>query len=150
MLRKSDLLLLKRLVRFWQKKLGLCQWTGSVGWDTGGALAKDTEAEIEWDPHSLTFRILFSPSLDFTNLNVTIVHELLHLIDWSAEDSLQEHWKDCRGFAYKEWQRAHDVAVTHIARAFVAQAGGGPVEVLVKLEAELARRDKKQAKERGR
>ena len=140
MLRNSDLLLLKRLVRFWQRKLGLTQWAGSVAWDTGGVLKQNIDAEIEWDPDHMTFRILFSPGLNFTNLNITIVHELLHLADWQAENELQEHKAECPGFAYGAWSRIHDIAITHVARAFVAHCGTGPVEITVRLEAEIARK----------
>lgn len=78
---------LDRQMRFWQKRLGLEEWSLAVQVVRQSALDKHTWGNAEWDPETRTGLIKVLDPRDYNlkgrelshDMECTIVHELVHI-----------------------------------------------------------------------
>lgn len=123
--KNSELVKYQELVAAWQQRLGLERWKIDV------KIAEEPmEAFAECNPSSQYefATITFSPSLDPTQIDATVVHELLHIltkdIDQLVEDARAQLHPQASFQVEKRYDHALESFVDRLAQRIVEIQSG--------------------------
>jgi hypothetical protein len=91
---EANLNSLKRLGKYWQRKLGLLDWTINFVFDE---LPENGQGSCTWDAHIQEATVRISPTLAIAKysdggIEATLIHELVHIVlqGHQSEEEIEE------------------------------------------------------------
>ena len=104
---------MEELLKQYQKILNLTNWTLEVSEES--TLASDGEAKMVFNDYFAQIRIL--KTLSDKNKELTLIHELIHLVHRNELDIVQENIPDS---AFTIYSRFHERSIEQMAKSIYA------------------------------